>query len=105
MMNEPANEEIVIGTPNPKSSVSAPRQRDWGALREVGLSLTLEVGRTRLTVRELLALREGALVTLDKRSEEPLDLSLDGDIFSLADTTVIEDKLWARLTRIVGGKL
>jgi flagellar motor switch protein FliN/FliY len=63
------------------------------------------VGRTRLTVRELLAIREGSLIATTRLSGEPMDLSLDSDIFSRAEVTVINDKLWARLTKIVGGQL
>lgn len=105
MMNDLADDQIIIGTPNPGSSVSTPQQRDWGALRDVNFRLTLEVGRTRLTVRELLAIREGSLIATTRLSGEPMDLSLDSDIFSRAEVTVINDKLWARLTKIVGGQL
>jgi flagellar motor switch protein FliN/FliY len=105
MMNDLADDQIIIGTPNPEGSVSTPRQRDWGALRDVNFRLTLEVGRTRLTVRELLAIREGSLIATTRLSGEPMDLSLDSDIFSRAEVTVINDKLWARLTKIVGGQL
>ena len=56
-------------------------------------------------MRELLTLEEGSLVTTVKPSAEPLDLSLDGEIFARAEATVVNDKLWARLTKIVGGKL
>lgn len=104
-MNDLADDQIIIGTPNKEAVVSAPRQRDWGVLRDVNFRLTLEVGRARLTVGDLLALREGSLVETAKHSGEQMDLSLDGEIFSKAELTVIDDKLWARLNKIVGGQL
>jgi len=77
--------------------------RDWGTLRDIPFRLTVEVGRTRMRVREILGLEVGALVVSTKLSGEPMDLSLNGEIFGRAEIIIIKDKLWARLTKIVGG--
>ncbi len=78
-------------------------QRDWGVLRDVPLRLNVEVGRAQMRIRDVLALEEGALVVTQKLSGEPMDLSLDGQIFARAEVIIIKDRLWARLTKIVGG--
>jgi len=77
--------------------------RDWGSLRDIPLSLTVEIGRTRMRVRDILALEVGGLVVSTKLSGEPMDISLNGEIFGRAEIIIIKDKLWARLTKIVGG--
>jgi flagellar motor switch protein FliN len=79
-------------------------RRDWGALRDIPLRLTVEIGRTRIRVRELLGIEVGSLVVTTKLSGEPMDLSLSGEIFARAEVIIIKDKLWARLTKIVGGE-
>ncbi|MBI5017373.1 MAG: FliM/FliN family flagellar motor switch protein [Deltaproteobacteria bacterium] len=86
-----------------EAPVAAP-VRDWGSLKDIPLPLTIEIGRTRLKVRDILGLEPGSLVTTTKLSGEAMDLSLDGDIFARVEIVIIKDKLWARLTKIVGGE-
>lgn len=77
--------------------------RDWGPLRDIPFRLTVEVGRARMRVRDILGLEVGSLVMSTKLSGEPMDISLNGEIFGRAEIIIIKDKLWARLTKIVGG--
>ncbi len=88
----------------PEKAEPAPPTRDWGLLRDIPFRLTLEVGRTRMKVRDILALENGALVVTTKLSGEAMDVSLNGDIFGRAEIVIIKDKLWARVTKIVGGE-
>ncbi len=77
-------------------------EKDWGFLRDVPFRLTVEIGRTRMRVKDILGLELGSMVTTTKLSGEPMDVSLNGEIFSRAEIIIIKDKLWARLTKIVG---
>ena len=88
-------------SPQPSDS---PPLRDWGMLNDVPFRLTVEIGRTRMRVRDLLALEQGSLVVTHKLSGEPMDISLNGEIFARAEIIIIKDRLWARLTKIVGGE-
>ncbi len=88
---------------NPEAQEERPPLRDWGQLRDVPFRLEVEVGRTRMRVRDLLALDAGSLVVTQKLSGEPMDISLNGEIFARAEIIIIKDRLWARLTKIVGG--
>jgi len=78
-------------------------QKDWGLLRDIPFTIFVEIGRTRLKVRDLLGLELGALVVTTKLSGEPMDISLGHDIFGRAEIIIIKDKLWARLTKVTGG--
>lgn len=75
--------------------------RDWGVLRDIPYTLTVEIGRTKMSIRELLILEEGSLVVTTKLSGEAMDLSLNREILGRAEMIIIKDKLWARLTKIV----
>lgn len=88
--------------PAPDRGEEGGEKRDWGILRDIPLRLTVEIGRTRTRVREILGLEVGSLVVTTKLSGEPMDLSLNGEIFARAEVIIIKDKLWARLTKIVG---
>lgn len=79
------------------------RQQNWGALRDIPFILTVEVGRTKTKVRDILNIEPGSLIVTTKLSGEPMDVSLRNDIFARAEIIIIKDKLWARLTKIVGG--
>jgi len=75
--------------------------RNWGNLRDIPLTLTVEIGRTKMSIQELVDLDIGSLVVTTKLSGEAMDLSLDGEILGRAEMIIIKDKLWARLTKIV----
>ena len=79
-------------------------RRDWGILRDIPFRLTVEIGRTTMKVRDILALDLGSLVVSNKLSGEPMDISLNDEIFARAEVIIIKDKLWARLTKIAGGE-
>ena len=89
--------------PHAEKQEPAAPVRDWGLLKDIPFALTLEIGRTRMKVRDILALEEGSLVVTTKLSGEAMDLSLNGDIFARSEIVIIKDKLWARVTKIVGG--
>lgn len=89
---------------SPAERPEAAPERDWGLLKDIPFPLTIEIGRTRMQVRDILALDQGSLVVTTKLSGEAMDLSLNGDIFARAEIVIIKDKLWARVTKIVGGE-
>ncbi len=87
---------------SPSSGSESAALRDWGILRDVPLRLTVEVGRTHMTVQDILALEVGGLVVTTKLSGEPMDISLDREVFARTEIIIIKDKLWARVTKIAG---
>ena len=68
---------------------------------DVPLSLTLEVGRTRINVRELLALSQGSVVELDKLAGEPLDVLVNGTLIAHGEVVVVNEKFGIRLLDVV----
>ncbi|MDW7710987.1 MAG: FliM/FliN family flagellar motor switch protein [Deferrisomatales bacterium] len=76
--------------------------RDWDALGDVPLRLAVEIGRTRTRVRDLLALRVGSLLVTHKPSGEPVEVSLNGEVFAQAEIIIFKDRLQARLTQVLG---
>lgn len=88
----------------PDTPAAGDLQKDWGLLRDIPFTICVEIGRTRLKVRDLLGLELGSLVVTTKLSGEPMDISLGHDIFGRAEIIIIKDKLWARLTKVTGGE-
>jgi flagellar motor switch protein FliN/FliY len=68
---------------------------------EVMVTLSLEVGRLQMTVRELLQLAPGAIVELNRLATEPLDVLVNGVRIARGELVVVEEKFGIRLTDVV----
>ncbi len=76
-------------------------QLNLDLIMDVRLSLTLEVGRTKLTVRNLLGLTQGSVVELDKLAGEPLDVLINGTLVAHGEVVTVNDKFGIRLLDVV----
>lgn len=70
-------------------------------LRDVEMGVSVELGRTRMTVRELLALAPGAIVELDKAAGAPVDLLVNGTLMARGEVVVIDEEFAVRISEIV----
>lgn len=70
-------------------------------LLDIPLQVSVEVGRSRILVHDLLQLQEGSLIELDKLAGEPLDLYVNARLIARGEAVVINDKFGLRLTEVV----
>ena len=84
------------GKPSP-----AARRAGLDLLRDVEMEVTAELGRTRMTVRELLSLSPGAVVELDRLAGSPSDLLVNGTLIARGEVVVIDEEFGIRITEIV----
>jgi len=70
-------------------------------ISNVEMSLTVEIGRTRMAVRDLLALEPGAVVELDRSAGTPADILLNGKLIAHGDIVVVDQDYAVRITRIL----
>jgi len=87
-------------------SVSAtgfiPREsRTLEFLLDVTLQITVEVGRARMTIQDLLQLGQGSVVELEKLAGEPLDIYLNGKQVARGEAVIVNEKFGVRLTDII----
>jgi flagellar motor switch protein FliN/FliY len=75
---------------------------DLRRLSEVPVDLTVEIGRTRMTVGETLELRQGSIITLDRMSGEPVDLLVNGTPIARGEVVVIDEQFGLRVTEVLG---
>lgn len=68
---------------------------------DVPLDITVELGRTRMTIRQLLALGPGSVVELDKEAGEALDIMVNGQLLARGEAVVVNDRFGIRITDIV----
>ena len=65
------------------------------------VTLAMEVGRTRLSIRNLLQLNQGSVVELDRSAGEPLDVFVNGTLVAHGEVVVINEKFGIRLTDVI----
>jgi flagellar motor switch protein FliN/FliY len=85
----------------PRAAATGAGQLNLDLIMDVRLMLTLEVGRTRVSVRNLLALTQGSVVELDKLAGEPLDVLVNGTLVAHGEVVVVNDKFGIRLLDVV----
>jgi flagellar motor switch protein FliN/FliY len=69
---------------------------------DIPVQLTVELGRTRVPIRNLLQLAQGSVVELDRLAGEPLDVLVNGCLIAQGEVVVVNDKFGIRLTDVIG---
>jgi flagellar motor switch protein FliN len=85
----------------PRGGAGGAGQLNLDLIMDVRLMLTLEVGRTRISVRNLLSLTQGSVVELDKLAGEPLDVLVNGTLVAHGEVVVVNEKFGIRLLDVV----
>lgn len=70
-------------------------------LLDVTLQVTVEVGRARMTIQDLLQLGQGSVVELEKLAGEPLDIYINGRPVARGEAVIVNEKFGVRLTDII----
>jgi len=70
-------------------------------LLDVPLEITVELGRARMTIQDLLGLGPGSVIELDKVAGESLDILVNGRLVARGEAVVVNEKFGARITDIV----
>jgi len=86
------------------NGASGGQDADLRRLADVPMELSVEIGRTQITVGETLALRAGSVVTLDRLAGEPVDLLVNGTPIARGEVVVVDEQFGLRVTQIVEGE-
>jgi len=94
---------VAVPFGGPGAALVAPRGGTWGIdmLRDVEMEVPCELGRTRMTVRQLLALAPGDVVELDRLAGSPADLLVNGTLLARGEVVVVDESFGLRITEIV----
>jgi flagellar motor switch protein FliN/FliY len=91
--------EDLIGAEGP------PEKCSIDLLRDVDLDLKIELGRTHMLLEDVLKLRRGSVVTLDKLAGDPVDLFVNGRLVARGEILVLNDNFCVRVAELVGSDL
>jgi flagellar motor switch protein FliN len=77
---------------------------DLTRLTDVTVELTVEVGRTHMSLGETMSLGPGSVVTLDRLADKPVDLLVNGRPIARGEVVVIDEQFGLRITEVVGAE-
>ena len=97
-------EGAAAGAPTPPTGVpNTPAGVDFGVLRNVPMTVQVEVGRATMTLGEILdELEVGASIRLDRHAGDPVEVYVNGALFARAEVVVLQDQIGARILEVIG---
>nr|WP_129644849.1 flagellar motor switch protein FliN [Peristeroidobacter agariperforans] len=87
--------------PDPGLPGGSPTDVNLEVILDVPVTLSMEVGRTRIPIRNLLQLNQGSVVELDRAAGEPLDVFVNGTLVAHGEVVVVNEKFGIRLTDVI----
>ncbi|MGY5449884.1 flagellar motor switch protein FliN [Agarivorans sp. MS3-6] len=95
---EPAPLEEFVDESRP---ISEEEQRKLDSIMDIPVTISMEVGRSNISIRNLLQLNQGSVVELDRVAGEPLDVLVNGTLIAHGEVVVVNDKFGIRLTDVI----
>jgi flagellar motor switch protein FliN/FliY len=83
------------------SSIKTGTHNDIDFILDIPVQLTVELGRTKIAIKNLLQLAQGSVVELDGLAGEPMDVLVNGCLIAQGEVVVVNDKFGIRLTDII----
>ncbi|RCW70707.1 flagellar motor switch phosphatase FliY [Saliterribacillus persicus] len=97
------NDEVQAASFSTFDNISLPKEekRNLEMLMDIPLRVTVELGRTKRTIKEILELSSGSIVELDKLAGEPVDIHVNQKLIAKGEVVVIDENFGVRVTDIV----
>lgn len=87
--------------PRLSGAQAADARNDIGMILDIPVQLTVELGRTRIPIKQVLQLGQGSVVELEALAGEPLDVLVNGCLIAQGEVVVVNDRFGIRLTDVV----
>jgi len=79
----------------------SPEDLKLDVILDVPVTISMEIGRTRINIRNLLQLNQGSVIELDRFAGEPMDVFVNGTLIAHGEVVVVNDKFGIRLTDVI----
>ena len=103
-MSDPVDYVPFEATVDEPAAPAASAAAELERLRDVPVELAVEIGRTRMTIGETLALSPGSIITLNRLAGEPVDLLVNGKPIARGEVVVIDEEFGLRVTEVVASE-
>lgn len=96
-----AEVQQVEARPLVDSSTSQSGEVNLDVVLDIPVTIAMEIGRTKLSIRNLLQLNQGSIVELDRFAGEPMDVLVNGTLVAHGEVVVVNEKFGIRLTDVI----
>lgn len=86
---------------NDDSTGDAQGDKNMDMILDIPVNLSVEIGRTKISIRNLLKLNQGSVVELNRLAGEPMDIFVNGTLIAHGEVVVVNDKFGIRLTDVI----
>jgi flagellar motor switch protein FliN/FliY len=93
--------EPVSDTAPPAEDDEGKKEVNLDVILDVPVTISMEIGRTRINIRNLLQLTQGSVVELDRLAGEAMDVLVNGTLIAHGEVVVVNDKFGIRLTDVL----
>lgn len=100
-MGNPSTNVQSVQFPNLMQQQTSGEQGNIGLIMDVYMEMTVELGRTRKLIKEILGMGEGTIIELDKLAGEPVDILVNHKLIAKGEVVVIDENFGVRVTEIV----
>jgi flagellar motor switch protein FliN/FliY len=94
-----AIEQMAVGPISPSTELGGDVKID--VILDIPVTISMEIGRTQLSIRNLLQLNQGSVVELDRFAGEPMDVLVNGTLVAHGEVVVVNEKFGIRLTDVI----
>ncbi len=88
-------------TENAENQEISDEQLKLDVILDVPVTVSMEIGRTRVNIRNLLQLNQGSVIELDRFAGDPMDVLVNGTLIAHGEVVVVNDKFGIRLTDVI----
>ena len=100
--SRPAMEEFNVPASSGATELfGGPDGPNLDVILDIPVTISMEVGNTNITIRNLLQLNQGSVVELDRLAGEPLDVKVNGTLIAHGEVVVVNEKFGIRLTDVI----
>ena len=97
----PLEEFEEVATSSGKAPLSAEERKKLDSILDIPVTITMEVGHAKISIRNLLQLNQGSVIELERLAGEPLDVLVNGTLIAHGEVVVVNDKFGIRLTDVI----
>ena len=84
-----------------KAPLSVEERKKLDSIMDIPVTITMEVGHAKISIRNLLQLNQGSVIELERLAGEPLDVLVNGTLIAHGEVVVVNDKFGIRLTDVI----
>ncbi|WMC12419.1 flagellar motor switch protein FliN [Oceanimonas pelagia] len=84
-----------------QAPITQEERRKLDTILDIPVTISMEVGKSQISIRNLLQLNQGSVVELDRLAGEPLDVMVNGTLIAHGEVVVVNDKFGIRLTDVI----